>query len=57
MSNIGNIIKSHNTSILNPDKTQENLEECSCRNKDSSPLDSNNERYANSTELSKKFGT
>ena len=97
MPNIGNIIKSHNASILNIDKAQENLKECSCRNKDSCPLDNNcltksliyqanlscdndenfkyiglvegdfkkrynnhnmsfrNERYANSTELSKKF--
>ena len=34
MPNIGNIIKSHNASIFNIDKAQENLKECSCRNKD-----------------------
>ena len=41
MPNIGNIIKSHNASILNPDEAQENVKECSCRNKDSCPLDNN----------------
>ena len=41
MPYIGNIIKSHNASILNPDKAQENVKECSCRNKDSCPLDNN----------------
>ena len=39
MPNIDNIIKSHNASILNPDKDQENAKESSCRNKDSCPLD------------------